>query len=323
MATVLVTGGTGLIGSAVCEQLVAKGDEVRALVRPSTDAGFLDALGVVVVPGDVTSAADVRRAAESCDSCIHCAALVVGGPVHPWEDYEQINVAGSTNVFDAARELGMARVVSFASVPDPRVTDGARYAKDPYFSTKYRVGQEVLRRSRDGQDLVEISPGAVFGAAPAGGRAVTPPGWNSRIIAAIQGAMPIVPSWLSSYVQARDVARSTIAALTIGEPGDRFDLGGRPDDLVQAADFLGWACEAANVDARVRAATPEELESAELAERFGPSMLTRAKMDLETPPTIPPAGTRNRAMDVLGHDPALIHAGVEETVAWMQRLHLV
>ena len=77
MSTVFVTGGTGLTGANVCEQLIGRGDRVRALVRNPDDAEALDAMGVELIQGDIADAGDVLGAAKGCEASIHTAALVV------------------------------------------------------------------------------------------------------------------------------------------------------------------------------------------------------------------------------------------------------
>jgi nucleoside-diphosphate-sugar epimerase len=321
METVMVTGATGLIGSNVCAELLERDYEARALVRPGSDTAALDALGVHIVRGDVVSFADIQRAAEGCDYCIHTAALVTGGPEHSWSEYHDVNVTGTYNVFDAARDIGMKRVVSFASAPNPRTTEyppGA-YADDPYWTAKLQIAREVIRRSASGQDIVEISPGAAFGPAPTGERAVLPPGFNSRIVLALRGELPVMPAFVSSFDLASDVAHSTVNALTRGDSGERYDLGGRPEERVDTVSFFNIACERANVEWRVRAMTAEELDSDEAAERFGPSIMLLARSFLtsssEAVPQLSPG--RILARDVLGHDPVAARPAIEQTVDWM------
>ena len=105
--TILVTGGTGLTGANVCEQLIARGDSVRALVRRPTDAQALTAIGVEVVQGDIAVADDVSRASKGCDAAIHCAALL-GGASQDLADFEAVNAVGTVNVLDAAKTHGLA-----------------------------------------------------------------------------------------------------------------------------------------------------------------------------------------------------------------------
>ena len=82
MDHIFLTGATGLIGSNIAEQLRARGDGVRALVREGSDAGDLEALGVEIVRGDISNAEAVLRAAEGCRYAIHSAA-VLGGSFMP------------------------------------------------------------------------------------------------------------------------------------------------------------------------------------------------------------------------------------------------
>src|SRR5438128_4352918 len=114
MRTVLVTGGTGLIGSNVCAQLVEQGDEVRALARPDSETGPLRDLGVTVVDGDITDAASVLRAAEGCDAAVHSAA-VLGGVQQDPAEHRDVNTGGIANVLDAAETHRMQRVVAFGT----------------------------------------------------------------------------------------------------------------------------------------------------------------------------------------------------------------
>ena len=114
MSTVFVTGGTGLTGANVCEQLIDRGDAVRALVRNPDDADALAAIGVELVQGDITDADDVVRAAKGCDSAIHCAALL-GGASQDLEEFRAVNFTGTVNVLDAGRAHGMRRVVALST----------------------------------------------------------------------------------------------------------------------------------------------------------------------------------------------------------------
>src|SRR2546427_7729241 len=73
--TVLVTGASGLVGSHVVEALVARGETVRALVRPASRAAALR-LGAEAVAGDVTDPAVWQRAAHGVRAIVHAAAIV-------------------------------------------------------------------------------------------------------------------------------------------------------------------------------------------------------------------------------------------------------
>lgn len=324
MSAVLVTGGTGLIGSAVCARLAQDGHTVRALVRIGSDASFLNELGAYVVRGDVSSATDVLRAAETCEYVIHAAALVTGGAARPDSLYELVNVSGTRNVLDAAQKAQIRRVVSFASAPDPRriqIPEGA-FAEDPYFRTKLTIAKEIIRRASEGDNIVEISPGATFGPAPAGRRAVEPPGFNSRIILALRRSLMTMPAFPSSFNLASDVARSAVAALDRGRSGERYDLGGLPNERIDTVSFLNIACERAGVSWRVEAMTVGALDDPATLERFGPSIVGLARSYL-TQPEVPASTEPTTAMVVLGHNPMPVRPSVEATVDWMLAKRLV
>ncbi len=104
---VLVTGGTGFLGRAVVERLVARGDEVRVLARGHR-ATDLPA-GVELHRGDVANLAAVANAAAGCGLVFHTAALA--GIAGPREEYVRANVDGTRNVVEACRRRGVPRLV--------------------------------------------------------------------------------------------------------------------------------------------------------------------------------------------------------------------
>jgi len=323
---VLVTGATGLIGANVCALLAARGDTPRALVRAGSRTAELEELGAEIAVGDITSADDVRQAAEGCAYCIHTAALVIGGPVRPLEDYQAVNVQGSANVLAAARAAGLSRTVMYSSSAaldtsrtvrddDWTFTDAAD--GDPYAITKRDAWKLTLKAIEDGVDAVLLLPGATFGPAPTLGRAIEAPGFNSRLVLALQGKIDTFPASPLSFVLAEDVAASTLLALERGRPGEAYFTWGSPDDVTDAVTFFNVALERAGLDNRVQALTAEDLERPEVLERWGPAILRTArgpKGQLFDNPL-----TRER----LGHDPVPAREAIERTVDWLLEHDLV
>lgn len=84
---ILVTGGTGFIGRHLCERLIARGDEVVALVRSPKKAAMLPP-GVMTLEGDLSLFADPKTVLPPCDVVIHLAAVIAADTL---EQYEQIN----------------------------------------------------------------------------------------------------------------------------------------------------------------------------------------------------------------------------------------
>ena len=110
--TVLVTGGSGLVGSHVIEALRSRGMPVRALVR-APSRPMVEALGAETVIGDITDPGAWRRAAAGVGAIVHAAALVAQ-PV-AFATFEAVNVGGTRLAIAAARSAG-ARLVHISSV---------------------------------------------------------------------------------------------------------------------------------------------------------------------------------------------------------------
>lgn len=112
--TVFVTGGTGLVGSHVIEEALARGHRVRALVRSSSNTALLDRWGVEKVVGDL---ADPKALADGCrgaDWVIGCAAMV--GDWGKLADFRKLNVDALRLLLDAAAEAGVGRFVHVSSL---------------------------------------------------------------------------------------------------------------------------------------------------------------------------------------------------------------
>lgn len=109
----LVTGGTGFVGSHLIEQLREQSDEVRAIVRPSSDRGLLASLGAEPVVGDLDDADSLRRACEGREIVYHAAARVemVGSEA----EFHQTTVAGTQRLLAAAASSGVRRFVHVSS----------------------------------------------------------------------------------------------------------------------------------------------------------------------------------------------------------------
>jgi nucleoside-diphosphate-sugar epimerase len=110
---VFVTGASGLVGSHITEQLIARGDTVVALARSPRARERVAALGAQPLDGDVTDAAALRRGIEAADAVVHSAAVVLsrGG----WERYRAVNVEPAETIARAAAQAGR-RLIHISSV---------------------------------------------------------------------------------------------------------------------------------------------------------------------------------------------------------------
>ena len=110
----VITGATGLLGSHIAEQLVARGERVRAIVRPTSDVSFLKSLGVELAVGDLADTDTLRQAVGGADVVYHCAARV--GDWGPWRAFQEGIIDPAARVFDACRAAGVGRLLHVSSI---------------------------------------------------------------------------------------------------------------------------------------------------------------------------------------------------------------
>jgi uncharacterized protein YbjT (DUF2867 family) len=210
---ILLTGGTGFIGSRIARALRVEDRAVRALVRDPADAGRLQALGCETVVGDMTDAASLRAAVEGCDAVIHLVAILQGKP----SEFDRVMTQGTRDLVAAAQAAGVRRFVLMSALGFDEQT------KDlvPYYRAKWQMEQDV---KASGLEHVIFRPSFVFGP---GGGAIE----QFKKIAKLAPVTPIVgpgtqriqPIWVD------DVAAYYAAAVHKPEAANRtFELGG-PD----------------------------------------------------------------------------------------------
>lgn len=166
---VLVTGGGGFLGQAVCRQLTARGHAVRSFNRQRHAA--LDALGVEQVAGDLRSLEMVIEAAAGCDAIVHTAAKA--GAWGPLAEYYEINVRGTDHVLAACEFHGIDRLVHTSSPSVVHsgadlngVNESVPYATHflaPYPQTKALAEQRVLAANSPRLATVALRPHLIWG----------------------------------------------------------------------------------------------------------------------------------------------------------------
>jgi NAD dependent epimerase/dehydratase len=173
MPRILVTGSDGFIGSHLVEELVRTGRDVRAFVLyNSFDSwGWLDDApsdvrsSIEVVMGDVRDANFVRTALKGCDSVMHLAALIgIPYSYHAAESYVDVNIRGTLNVVQAARDLGLSKVVVTSTSETygtaqfvPITEDHPLVGQSPYAATKIGADQIAMSFYRSFETPVAIA----------------------------------------------------------------------------------------------------------------------------------------------------------------------
>ncbi len=164
---ILVTGADGFIGSHLTEALVRAGYDVRAFVLYNSynTWGWLDRCGADVkgkfeiFAGDVRDPYGVRAAMKDCDSVLHLAALIaIPFSYHSPDTYVDTNVKGTLNIVQAARDLGVSRVIQTST---SEVYGTARFV--PITEDHPLQGQSPYSASKIGADQIAMSFHASFG----------------------------------------------------------------------------------------------------------------------------------------------------------------
>ena len=228
---VFVTGATGFVTGTVTLQLLARGDEVRALVRDPSRAGRLERAGVTLVTGDLADGDALRRGMQGVDAAVHGAAMYeVGIPLSRRPAMFDANVGGTERVLEAACGAGVRRVayVSTCAVfgnTRGRIVDESYTRSGPYTSyyeeTKVRAHGIALDFARRGLAVSIAQPGGVYGPGDTSGL-----GGLMRDF--VRGRLPIVPFPDAglNFVYVDDVARGIVLVLDRGRPGRSYVLGG-------------------------------------------------------------------------------------------------
>ncbi len=166
---VLVTGGGGFLGSAICRQLLARGDEVIAYQRSASEE--LEKLGMQIVRGSITDIELLNAALKGVDAVIHTAAKA--GIWGPYDDYFRPNVTGTENVLAACRNNGIHKLV-FTSSPSVTHADGdieggdeslpyAEHYNSPYPATKALAEQMIMAANCPELHTVSLRPHLIWG----------------------------------------------------------------------------------------------------------------------------------------------------------------
>jgi dihydroflavonol-4-reductase len=240
----LVTGATGFVGSHVARQLVSAGQNVRVLVRPTSNFKLLEDLRVERVEGDLRDAGSIERAMQGVRRVFHVAADYRLWTEHPEELYES-NVEGTRRLIATAERAGVERVVYTSTVATiavpqqgaglPNEATAARLEEmiGHYKRSKFLAEQVALEAAKAGAPVVIVNPTAPVGP---GDWKPTPTG--RIILDFLLGKMPAYVDTGLNVVAVEDVAAGHLLAAEKGRNGERYILGGRNMTLKEILDAL-------------------------------------------------------------------------------------
>lgn len=233
---VAVTGGSGVVGSAVVVHLLASGHDVWALARSAGSAAKLDALGVSVIHGDLADEDAVERLVKGSRRVFHVAGvneLCSRDPARMW----RVNVEATVALLAASDRAGVERFIHTSSAVTIGEESGEigteTSAHRGYFLSEYERSKTVAERlvldtTRD-IEVVSVNPSSVQGP----GRST---GTGRLLLAAARGGLPFLVDTTFSLVDIDDCARGHLLAADEGVPGERYILSGA---VLTVRDALG------------------------------------------------------------------------------------
>ncbi len=225
---ILITGVTGFLGNNLARTLLQQGHQVVAAIRHSSDRKTLDGLDLERLEIDLNNHADVSMALENVDVVVHAAAMIQLG----WTKLDasrRVNVDATSRIAESARRKGVRMI--YVSTVDAL---GAATEHEPgdetklnppkpacsYVVSKREAESAVILEVSNGLEAVIVNPGFMVG----------PYDWKpssgEMMLAIEKHFIYYAPAGGCSVVDVRDVADGIVSAITHGQTGQRYILGG-------------------------------------------------------------------------------------------------
>jgi dihydroflavonol-4-reductase len=227
---VLVTGGTGFLGSHLLRRLLDSGDSDLRVLDISKPAEL--AKEVELIEGSITSPEDVARALKGIERVYHLAGKVSRNLEDKPAMYA-VHVEGTRVLCQEARKAGVERIVISSTSGTIAVTEDGKEIPDetwpapihlisrwPYYTSKLYQEELARRETKDGPELILVHPSLLLGPGD-----VTLSSSEDVLRFLAKDVLAIPPGGLS-FVDARDAAQGLMLAMQGGKNGERYLLGG-------------------------------------------------------------------------------------------------
>jgi dihydroflavonol-4-reductase len=240
--TTLVTGAAGFLGSHVARQLVARGEDIRVLVRASSSNRAIADLSLEYVTGDLRDQSSLSRAMTGVHRVFHVAADYRLWSKNPQDIYDS-NVGGTKNLLAAARQAGVQKLiytstVATIAVDRPALPNEFTDAKldemiGHYKRSKWMAEQEVFQAAKGGLPVVVAMP-----TTPVGPWDWKPTPTGKVIVDFLNGKMPGYVETGLNFVGVEDCAAGHLLIAEKGKIGERYLLGAENLTLQQVLNSL-------------------------------------------------------------------------------------
>jgi dihydroflavonol-4-reductase len=235
---VVVTGASGFVGSSVARALVARGFDVRAVLRSTSPRANVENIGCEIVEGDMRDKPSMARALQGARYLFHVAADYRLWARDPNEIVRN-NLEGTRATMEAAAEAGVEKIVYTSSVATLKPIEGASADETSRHDERtvigaYKRSKVVAERlvekmvAEQGLPAIIVSPST-----PIGPRDIRPTPTGRIIVEAATGKIPAFVDTGLNLVHVDDVAEGHLLALDKGEIGERYILGGEDVTLQQ------------------------------------------------------------------------------------------
>lgn len=245
---VLVTGGTGFLGSYLIRYLLRKGYQVRGIKRANSSFDLVAEVKDQVewIDGDILDVPFLEEVMEGMDQVYHCAAMVSFDP-RDIEKMMLINVEGTANVVNTALYLGIEKMLHVSSIAaigrikkQQPISEKTKWQRSKYNTnyaiSKFLAEQEVWRGQAEGLNVVVINPATILGSGF----------WDRstvRLFKQVEDGLAFYPTGGTGYVDVRDVARMSIQLMEATISGQRFIANG---ENYSYQDFFSFTAKALN-----------------------------------------------------------------------------
>jgi dihydroflavonol-4-reductase len=320
--TTLVTGAAGFLGSHVARQLVTRGEDVRVLMRASSNNRAISDLSLEYVTGDLRDAASLERAMKDVKRVFHVAADYRLWARRPQEIYDS-NVGGTKNLLAAAKNAGVEQLIYTSTVatiavdreslPDESTDAKLEEMIGHYKRSKWMAEQEVRQAAKDGFPATIAMP-----TTPVGPWDWKPTPTGKIILDFLNGKMPGYVETGLNFVGVEECAAGHLLVSERGKIGDRYLLGGENLTLKELLDTLARITG-------LSAPTMKIPHGVALGVAYVESAFSRL---VGKEPQIPVEGVKiaqhkmfvdcSRAKKELGFQPGPVSAALERAVRWYQ-----
>lgn len=229
---VVVTGGSGYLGSAIVRALARDGHAPVVFARRASTAG----LPGTAIDGDIRRRVDVARAVANADAVIHTAALV-----SVWRaraaDFEEINVGGLQTLLDVCRELRIPRIVYTSSfLAQPPAGETVPLHANDYQRTKAQAYALARSAAESGAPIVTLIPGVIYGPGPATEANLVGRLLRDHVARRLPGIIGASRIWSFAFID--DVADAHVQAAVRGRAGEEYVAGGENAPQLRMFEIL-------------------------------------------------------------------------------------